>query len=249
MANGMTASTALVFRRELAAMLSSPLAFVFVTVFLLLSAALTFRLGGFLERGQADLQPFFGFHPWLYLFLAPAMAMRLWAEEWRSGSAEFLLALPLPSFAAVLGKFLAAWALLGIALALTAPLWITVNLLGDPDNGAILAGYLGSWLMAGGYLAVGACLSASSRSQVVAFVLAVSVCFLLLIGGSEFVQGALGDSLPPALLDSLASFSFLTHFESLTRGVVELRALVFFITLIGCALLINLLIVEIVKGR
>lgn len=236
-------------RRELAAYFASPLAYVFITIFLALSAALTFRLGGFFARGQADLQPFFQFHPWLYLFLIPAIGMRLWAEERKTGTIEFLLSLPVTAAQAVVAKFLAAWAFAGIALALTAPMWIAVAALGDPDHGAILAGYLGSWLMAGGYLAVAGCLSALTRNQVVAFVLAAAACFVLLGAGSETLRQALAGSAPPALLEAVAALSVLTHFEAIQRGVLELRDLVFFASLIVAGLVIATALVELERGR
>src|SRR5690554_2522839 len=159
-----------VLRRELTASFATPVAYVFIVIFLLLSAAFTFYLGGFYEREIADLEPFFRFHPWLYLFLVPAVGMRLWAEERKSGTVELLLTLPLTAGEAVLGKFLAAWLFVGLALLLTFPVWITVNILGDPDNGVILSGYVGSWLMAGGMLAISSALSAMTRNQVVAFI-------------------------------------------------------------------------------
>ncbi|MFM2287116.1 MAG: hypothetical protein RL684_259, partial [Pseudomonadota bacterium] len=179
--------TMTIFKRELHSYFATPVAYVFIVIFLLLSGAFTFYLGNFYERGQADLQPFFNFHPWLYLFLVPAVSMRLWAEERKSGTIELLLTLPVTMWQAVLGKFLAAWAFIGIALALTFPIWLTVNYLGSPDNGVIFASYLGSLLMAGAFLAIGSCLSASTRNQVVAFILTVVTCFLLLLAGFPLV--------------------------------------------------------------
>ena len=173
----------IIFRRELASYFATPLALVFIVIFLVLAGALAFQLGGFYERSQADLAPFFNFHPWLYLFLIPALSMRLWAEERKSGSIELLMTLPVTPWQAVLGKFLAAWCVAAIALALTFPIWITVNYLGDPDNGAILAAYVGSLLMAGGFLAIGSCLSAATRNQVIAFILTAVVCFAFLLAG------------------------------------------------------------------
>ncbi|MEQ9563031.1 MAG: ABC transporter permease subunit, partial [Woeseiaceae bacterium] len=175
------------FRRELRSYFATPVAYVFIVIFLVLMGTFTFYLGGFYERGQADLQPFFSFHPWLYLFLVPAIAMRLWAEERKTGSIELLMTLPITAWQAVLGKFLAAWAFTGIALLLTFPIWITVNYLGDPDNGVIVAAYIGSFLMAGGFLAIGACLSAITRNQVIAFVITVVVSFGFLLSGFPMV--------------------------------------------------------------
>jgi ABC-2 type transport system permease protein len=234
-----------VFRREWGSYLATPVAYVFTVIFLMLAAALTFYLGEFFERGQADLQPFFAFHPWLYLFIVPAVSMRLWAEERGHGTIELLLTLPLPTWQAVLGKFLAAWCYVGLALALTFPMWITVNYLGDPDNGVILAGYLGSWLMAGAFLAVGACLSAATRNQVIAFILTASVCFVFLLAGYPLVQETARAWLPNALADAIAQLSFLTHFDAISRGLLDLRDIAFFVIaivawLVACTLVVDL---------
>lgn len=218
-----------VMRRELRAYFVTPLAYVFLVIFLVGAAMLTFYEGHFYERGLADLQPFFEFHPWLYLFLVPALSMRLWAEERRSGTMELLLTLPVSPGKAMLGKFLAAWAFIGLALMLTFPIWLTVNYLGHPDNGVILAGYLGSLLMAGAYLAIGCCLSVLTRSQVVAFVLSVAVCFVLLLAGAPTVQDMLAGWAPPQVLHAVAQLSLLDHFESISRGVLDLRDVVYFV--------------------
>ena len=215
-------------KRELAGYFATPVAYVFIVIFLLLASAFTFYLGGLYERGQADLAPFFTFHPWLYLFLIPAISMRLWAEERKSGSVELLLTQPVTLWQAVLGKFLAAWAFTALALALTFPIWITVNYLGSPDNGVILAAYIGSLLMAGGFLAIGSCMSALTRNQVVAFILAVVVCFAFLLAGFPLVLDAFRAWAPQALVDAVASLSFLTHFEAIARGVLDLRDLLYF---------------------
>jgi len=234
-----------VFRREWDSYLATPVAYVFTVIFLMLAAAMTFYLGGFFERGQADLQPFFAFHPWLYLFIVPAVSMRLWAEERGHGTIELLLTLPLPTWQAVLGKFLAAWCYVGLALALTFPMWITVNYLGNPDNGVILAGYLGSWLMAGAFLAVGACLSAATRNQVIAFILTASVCFVFLLAGYPLVQETARAWLPNALADAIAQLSFLTHFDAISRGLLDLRDIAFFVIaivawLVACTIVVDL---------
>ncbi|MEZ5463756.1 MAG: ABC transporter permease subunit [Lysobacteraceae bacterium] len=234
-----------VFRRELASYFATPVAYVFIVIFLVLSGAFTFYLGGFYQRGQADLQPFFNFHPWLYLFLVPAVSMRLWSEERKSGSIELLLSLPITMWQAVLGKFLAAWAFIGIALALTFPIWLTVNYLGDPDNGVIFASYVGSLLMAGSFLAIGSCLSAASRNQVVAFILTVAVCFVLLLAGFPMVQELFRAVAPVALADAVAQFSFLTHFAAIAKGVLDLRDVLFFVLsivfwLLACSVVIDL---------
>ena len=234
-----------IFKRELASYFATPVAYVFIVIFLVLAGAFTFYLGGFYERGQADLQPFFNFHPWLYLFLVPAVSMRLWSEERKSGTIELLLTLPVTMWQAVLGKFLAAWAFICIALALTVPIWLTVNYLGDPDNGAILAGYLGSALMAGAFLAIGACLSAATRNQVIAFILTVVVCFVLLLAGFSLVLEAISAIFPQGVVDAVAGLSFLTHFSAIAKGVVDLRDALYFVLtivfwLVACALVIDL---------
>jgi ABC-2 type transport system permease protein len=221
----------LIARRELAAYFATPLAYVFVLIFLVLGGIFTFYIGGFYERGQADLAPFFSFHPWLYLFLVPAIAMRLWSEERKSGTIELLLTLPLTRMDAVIGKFLAAWLFTGLALALSFPLWITVNVLGAPDNGVILASYLGSWLMAGSFLAIGSCMSALSRNQVIAFITTVVVCFLFILSGFPLVLDALSGWAPRLLIDAIASMSFLTHFTAVSKGVIGLRDVLFFVSL------------------
>jgi ABC-2 type transport system permease protein len=238
----------IIFRRELASYFATPVAYVFILIFLVLSAAFTFYLGGFYERNQADLLPFFSFHPWLYLFLIPAISMRLWSEERKSGSIELLLTLPVTMWQAVVGKFLAAWAFAGIALALTFPLWITVNYLGDPDNGAIIAGYLGSLLMAGSFLAIGSCLSALTRNQVVAFILTVVACFLLLLAGYPLVLEAAGAVLPQFLVDAVASLSFLTHFQSISKGVIDLRDFIYFALMIGFWLYASAVVIDLKKA-
>ncbi len=226
-------NVAIIFRRELASYFATPLAYVFIVIFLLLTGFFTAKFGHFYQRGQADLDSFFTFHPWLYLFLIPAIAMRMWAEDRKSGSIELLMTLPVTLPQAVLGKFLAAWCFAGIALALTFPIWLTVNYLGDPDNGAILTGYVGSLLMAGGFLAIGACLSAATRNQVIAFVFTVVVCFLFVIAGFPQFLDLLGSWTPAALTDAIASLSFYTHFQSISKGVIDLRDLVFYALLIG----------------
>jgi len=239
----------IIFRRELASYFATPLAFVFIVIFLVLAGAFAFYLGNFFERGQADLTPFFTFHPWLYLFLIPALSMRLWAEERKSGSLELLMTLPITLWQAVLGKFAAAWAFAGIALALTFPMWVTVNYLGDPDNGAILAGYFGSFLMAGGFLAIGACLSAATRNQVIAFILTVVVCFAFLLSGLPMVLGVFQGWAPQILVDAVASFSFLTHFNAIAKGVIKLDDIVYFAALIAAWLVANTIVLDMKKAN
>ena len=244
----MSNPTVAIARRELAGYFATPVAYVFIVIFLALAGALTFYLGGLYERGQADLQPFFAFHPWLYLFLVPAVSMRLWSEERKSGSIELLLTLPVTMWQAVLGKFLAAWAFVGIALLLTFPMWITVNYLGEPDNGVILASYIGSLLMAGGFLAIGACLSAATRNQVIAFILTVVVCFLLLLAGFPLVLDFFRALLPAVLVDAVAGLSFLTHFNAISRGVIDLRDLLFFVLTIVFWLLASAVVIDLKKA-
>jgi len=237
-----------IFRREFASYFATPLAAVFIIIFLLLAGAFTFFLGDFFETGQADLQAFFRFHPWLYLLLVPAVAMGLWAEERKSGTLELLLTQPVSLWQAVLGKFFAAWAFVGLALVLTFPIWITVNWLGDPDNGVVLASYLGSWMMAGGFLAVGSCLSAATRSQVVAFIVTVLVCLLLLLAGFPLTLDPLRAIAPQAVVDAVSGLSFLTHFQAITRGVLDLRDVLYFLLTIAAWLFATVLVIEIKKA-
>jgi len=237
-----------VMRRELSGYFSTPVAWVFIVIFLVMSGTFTFYIGSFFERGIADLAPFFQFHPWLYLFLVPAIAMRLWAEERRSGTIELLLTLPVTTGQAVLGKFLAAWLFIGLALLLTFPVWLTVNYLGQPDNGIIAAGYLGSWLMAGGFLAIGSCMSAVTRNQVVAFILSVVVCFGFMLSGLPMVMNLFSGWAPQALLDVIADFSFLAHFAAISKGVIDLRDLVYFGLVITFWLLANTIVLELKKA-
>jgi ABC-2 type transport system permease protein len=241
-------STLVIFRRELLSYFATPLAYVFIVIFLAMAGAFAFFLGNFFERGQADLQPFFNFHPWLYLVLIPALAMRLWAEERRSGTIELFLTLPISMTQAVLGKFLAAWAFAGIALVLTFPFWITVNYLGNPDNGVILASYIASWLMAGAFLAIGSALSALTKNQVIAFVVTAAVCFLFTVSGSPLVLGFLTAWAPDGLVRAVASFSFLSHFNAIQRGVIDARDAVFFLSVITAFLFANAVLVELKKA-
>ncbi|MFQ3237570.1 MAG: ABC-2 type transport system permease protein [Paraglaciecola sp.] len=234
----------ILFRREFASFFASPVAYVFIGIFLVLSAVFAFFIGNLYERGQADLLPFFNFHPWLYLFLVPAIAMRSWAEERKNGSIELLMTLPISTWQIMLGKYLAAWVVLGLALLLTFPLWVTVNYLGEPDNGIILAAYLGSWLMAGGFLSIGMCMSALTKNQVVAFILAIVVCFLFVVSGSGIVLDSFKDWAPSLVLDTVASFSFLNHFEALAKGVIALNDVGYFLLVTLSWLYAGLLIIE-----
>lgn len=233
-----------VFRREFAGYFATPVAYVFIVIYLVLSGIFTFYVGGFYERGQADLEPFFLYQPWLFLFLVPAIAMRLWAEERKTGTIELLATLPIRVRDAVLGKFLAAWALIAVAVALTFPVWITVNWLGDPDNGVILAGYVGAWLMAGGYLAIGAAMSAATRNQVIAFVLAVTLCFLFTVTNLPVVLALFEGRAPEALVTLIASLSLLGHYTAIARGVLAVPDLLFFASVILLWLFLGTMIIE-----
>jgi len=233
-----------VARRELRAYFATPLAPVFTIIFLLLTGAATFYLANFFEVGQADLQGFFILHPWLYLMLVPAVSMPLWADESRSGTIEVLFTQPLAIWQAVLGKFLAAWAFIAFALALTFPLWITANWLGSPDNGVIVAGYLGSLLLAGSFLALGCAMSALTRSQVVAFILPVWLMEQAPVGGKKFLCVGLGAYRPQAGGEALTGFSFLTHFQAITRGVLDLRDVIYFLLAIVAWLGATVLVLE-----
>jgi ABC-2 type transport system permease protein len=226
-------------KRELGAYFSSPLAYVFIVIFLLLCGFFTFMVGGFFERGEASLSSsFFLWHPWFYLFLVPAVGMRLWAEERRVGTIELLLTMPITAWQAILGKFLASWLFLGLALLLTFPIWLTVNYLGSPDNGIILTGYIGSWLMAGAYLAVSCITSAMTRNQVVSFIVSVMLCLFLILAGFPPVirlMEGLGQSWQ-WLVDAITSFSVITHFEGFQKGILDSRDVLFFLSVIAFSL-------------
>jgi ABC-2 type transport system permease protein len=221
---------------------------VFIVIFLLLTSYLTFFEAGFYERREASLASFFLLHPILYLFLIPAVSMRLWAEERKQGTMELLMTLPISTAQAVAGKYLAAWTFTTIALACTFPLWITVNYLGNPDNGVIIASYIGSFLMAGGYLAIGSCLSAITRNQVIAFVLTITACAMFLLLANGEVMSFLTGLLPERVVDVIASFSFSRRFTSITKGVIEARDVVYFLSLIGTWLAANVLVLEMKRG-
>lgn len=236
-----------IFKREFAAYFATPLAYVFIVIYLLAMGAFTFYVGNFYETGIADLRIFFGYHPWLYLFLVPAIGMRLWADERRTGTVELLLTLPVPVWATVLGKFLAAWAFTGVALVLTFPIWITVNVLGNPDNGVIFASYLGSFLMAGGYLAISTAISATTDNQVIAFVVSVTVCFLFTIAGAALVLDFFQIWAPVVLVNTISSFSFLTRFQAISSGVIDLRDVIYFASLIALFLAVNVVLIDLKK--
>ena len=239
----------IIMRRELASYFATPLAYVFLLIFLVLANLFTFYLGGFFERGQADLNPFFSYHPWLFLFLIPAVSMRLWSDERRSGSIELLMTQPVTLWEAVVGKFLAAWAFTVLALALTFPLWITVNFLGSPDNGAILAAYIGSALLAAGFLSIGSLTSALTRNPVVAFIVAVAACFAFLVAGYPLVLDAFRSWAPQFLVDAVGSLGFLTHYEAISKGVIDVRDLIYFALLITWFLLATAVVLDVRKSE
>ena len=241
-------NTWIVMKRELGAYFSTPMAYVFIVIFLAAIGGFTFYIGGYFDRGQADLEPFFTFQPWLYLFLIPAVAMRLWAEERKSGTIELLMTLPISTFQAVLGKYLAAWVVVAVALGMTFPMWITVNVLGQPDNGVIVASYLGSWLMAGAILAIGACVSALNKNQVIAFIIGAGVSFLFLMSGVDIVLGAFRGWAPEFVIEQISSLSFLTHFAAITQGLIDVRDVVYFVALILASLFVNVLLVDVKKA-
>ena len=236
-----------IVKRELASYFSTPLAYVFIVIFLTLIGSFTFYLGNFFARGQADLNAFFAFHPWVYILLIPAVTMRLWAEERKTGTIELLMTLPLTTTQAVIGKFFAAWIFIFIALVLTFPIWITVNYLGQPDNGVILAGYVGSLFMSGAYLSIGSCISAITKNQVIAFVIAATVCFIFTMSGVDIVLNFFKVWAPEFLVNTISSMSFLTHFESITKGVIEIRDFLFYLSVIIFWLFLNIIVVEFKK--
>jgi len=238
----------IIAKREIAGYFATPVAYVFIVIFLAATGALAFYVGGFFVRNQADLAAFFFYHPWLYLLLIPAVSMRLWAEERKTGTIELLMTLPISTTQAVLGKFVAAWLFTGISLLLTFPMWITVNALGEPDNGVILAGYFGSFVMAGAFLAIGSSISALTKNQVVAFIISATVCFLFTMSGLELVLNFFRIWAPDLLVDTVASMSFLTHFQAITKGVIDLRDVIFFGSLITFFLLANVVAVDAKKG-
>ena len=235
-------------RREFAAYFGTPLAYVFLIIFVSLTGAFAFYVGNFFGRGQADLRTFFMYHPWLYLIFVPAISMRLWAEERKTGTIELLMTLPIATWEAVLGKFLAAWAFVGVALILTFPMWISVNVLGDPDNGVILAGYVGSFVMAGAFLAIGSCISAFTKNQVIAFIVAAAICFLFVMSGLHLVLNFFEGWAPDFLITAISSMSFLTHFDQIARGVIDFADLTFYVSLIVFWLFVTTIVIELKKA-
>ena len=231
-------------KRELISYFATPVAYVFITIFLILSGLFTFYLGNFFEIGQASLGSFFEWHPWLYLFLIPAITMRLWSEEKKSGTIELLTTLPVSTLNIVLGKFMAAWLFTFLALILTFPLWITVNYLGNPDNGVITASYIGSLLMAGGYLSIGIFISSLTKNQVIAFIVSVTVCFLFTVSGLPIVLDFFSNWAGEAITDVIASFSFLANYSDISRGIIDFRTLVYFLSLIFLFLYLNVITLD-----
>jgi ABC-2 type transport system permease protein len=225
-----------IVKRELVSYFTSPVAYVFIVIFLLLSGFFTFTVGGFFERGEASLLSFFMWHPWLYLFFVPAVGMRLWSEERRMGTLELLFTFPVAPWQAILAKFVASWLVLGLALALTFPAVFTVNWLGEPDNGVIASAYVGSFLMAGAYLAVASMTSAMTRNQVVSFILSVVISLFLILVGWNPVTSLLARYAPPAVVDAVAAFGFMTHWDGFMRGVLDARDVVYFLSVIAFAL-------------
>src|SRR6266852_4248813 len=223
-------------KRELAGYFASPVAFVFIVLFLFLMGFFTFMIGFLLERREASLYWFFYWHPWLYLFLVPAIGMRLWSEERRLGTMELLLTMPITAWQAIVGKFLASWLFLALALAMTFPVVITVNLLGSPDNGVVFSGYVGSWMMAGAYLAISCITSAMTRTQVVSFIISVVLCLFLILAGYPPVINLLENWAKPWMVDVITSFSVITHFEGFQKGVLDSRDVIFFLSIIGFSL-------------
>lgn len=242
-------NTVTLFCREFNGYFTTPIAYVFLSIFVFLGGIFTFYVGGFFEQGQATLRSFFTFHPWLYLFLLPALAMRLWAEERRGGTIELLFTLPITITQAVIGKFAAAWAFSAVALTSTFPLWITVNYLGSPDNGVIAASYLGSWFMAGAFLAIGSCISALTRNQVIAFVITavISLCFVL--SGYPLVLEFFSTWAPEILVQAISKFSFLSHFDAISKGVLDVRDMIYFVSVIAFWLFANAILIELKKAE
>lgn len=242
------ASMAAIYRRELLSYVTTPTAYVFVAVFLFSIGLFTFQVGGFFDARRADLSAFFAFHPWIFMVFLPAVSMRLWAEETRSGAIELLMTLPAPTWSLVLGKFLAAWTVAAAALLMTLPLWISVNVLGSPDNAAIFTAYIASLLMAGAYLAIGSMMSALTPAQIVAFVLAVLVSFLLTVLGLPLVLDFFSGFVGGGVAEAIARFSIMHHFDAAQRGVVEFRSVFYFVSLIALCLSFTALAVDARRG-
>lgn len=244
-----SAFTRVIAKREWCSYFNSPVAYVFIVIFLVLAGFFTFQVSRFFDNGQADLQAFFLWHPWLYLILVPAVTMRSWAEERRSGTMELLLTMPISPMNAIVGKFLAAWLFMGFSLVLTLPVALTVNYLGKPDNGAILCGYIGSFLLAGAYVSVGMFTSSLTRNQVISFIIAVVIGLLLILAGFPPVTNFLQSFAPPAVVSVVAGFSFMSHFEWMQRGVIHVKDIVYFASVIGFMLMATQVVLENRKGK
>jgi len=237
-----------IINRELSSLFSTSVAYVFIFIFLVMAGVCTFVFGNLYENDHADLSVFFSFHPWLYLFFVPAIAMRSWAEERRNGTIELLLTLPLTTNSIVIGKFIALWIVLLVCLILTLPIWLTVNYLGAPDNGIILAAYFGSWLMSGAFLSVSMCFSALTKNQIVALISSIFCCFLFVLIGSPLLQNLLSTSAPVWLLDTVSNFSFLAHYQDLARGLISLNSLIFYVVTIVVFLVASRMIIDMKKA-
>lgn len=238
-----------IIKRELFSYFRSPVAYVFIIIFLVSTTGTTWYIGNFYESNEASLDLFFFFHPWLYLILIPAVGMRLWAEDRRQGTIELLLTLPVSLPAAVAAKFLAAWAFIGVALTLTFPMVFTVYYLGNPDGGVILVGYVGSFLMGGAYLAISCFTSSLTKNQVVSFITSFIICLVLVLLGWGVLQRTLTELFPVWLADVISAFSFTTHFNGLRQGLVELQDIVYFLSIIAFMLLANVVVLENKKAQ
>jgi ABC-2 type transport system permease protein len=234
-----------IFKREFVGYFRTPVAYVFLVAFLLVSVALAFsRFGGFFKGGVASLEAYFGFFPWLFLFIVPSVGMRLWSEEKRSGTAELLFTLPVTTLEAVIGKFLAGWAFLALAVVLSFPMALTIGYLGSPDWGVVIASYVGAILMAGGFLGVCSLTSALTKNQVVSFVVSLVVCTVLVFLGYSGFTGFLEGFLPVGAANAISNFSFITHFSPMVRGIIDAKDVVFFLSLMGFTLFLNVVALE-----
>jgi len=231
-------------KRELGGYFNSPVAYVFLVIFLLMTAAFTFLIGQFMDRNQATLQPFFMWHPWIYLFLVPAVGMRLWSEERRQGTMELLLTLPISLWHCIIGKFLASWLFLTLALVMTFPIWITVNYLGDPDNSVIVASYIGSFFLAGAYLSITSMTSAFTRNQVISFILSVVICLFLVLCGWPPVTDVVETLAPRSVVEFVAAFSVMPGIEQFNNGQIDSRTVIYFLSVIGFPLFATSVIIR-----
>ena len=238
----------IIAQRELKSYISTPIGYIFASIFLAISTGLSFHLGNFFDRGIADLESFFQYHPWLYLLLMPAIAMRLWAEEQKTGTLELLVTLPISLGEAVIGKFVAAWVFSGGVLALSFPLWLTVNYLGNPDNGIILSSYFASWMMAGSFLSLSSCASALTDNQVIAFIIGVTICFFFMMTGVDIIQSGFDGWAPSWVINTIGNLSIMKNFNSISSGVIDIRSVTYFFFLISTGLLVNIKIIELKKA-